>query len=500
MKVVEVPIDAIKVRVRLRTPSDEKVEGLAESIREIGTLINPITIDGNYNLIAGYHRLLAFQSLGKETIPSIIQEDKNDAFHEILEIDENLLRNELDYIEEADHLVKREELMASIGTIYKAGDNQHTSGDSKVTIEDLASGVGLSKRSYQQRKQIYKLHPEVKSFLSGTDFAKSLVDLIKLSAEEDHIQIEVANLLITGECRTWKKAFFLAKMKDHKLNTTPQVDFNIKERWGGIPKSLMKFPRVEDDLRKVCNLVNHEEDLRHTKATLAFGDMPIRLHQQNPDQVRFSIDYYTRPGDLICDPFNGRATTAITALHLQRRFVGFEINAQAARKTREVITTHMDVEDSSWTLYEGCGVEMESLRNESGILDAVYTSPPYFNHAERYNTEDPRDLSNMPLPQFLEKAETLFENISRLIKISDYKNRIFKPIIMTLGTARDGENGILDMSYHFQTIANRHGLTLWDLIHAEVNNPFAWSSHQTNYNLGFVTKNYETQVVWVKFN
>ena len=71
---------------------------------------------------------------------------------------------------------------------------------------------------------------------------------------------------------------------------------------------------------------------------------------------------------------------------------------------------------------------------------------------------------------------------------------------MTLGTARDGENGILDMSYHFQTIAKSHGLTLWDQMFVEVNNPFAWSSHQTNYNLGFVTKNYETQVAWVKFN
>ena len=500
MKVVEVPVDAIKVRVRLRTPSDEKVEGLAESIRDIGTLINPITIDGNYNLIAGYHRLLAFQTLGKETIPAIIQEESNDTFNELLEIDENLLRNELDYIEEADHLVRREELMASLGTIYRTGDNQHTSGESKVSVEELASGVGLSKRSYQQRKQIYKLHPEVKSFLSGTEFAKSLVDLIKLSSEEDHIQIEIANLLITGECRTWKQSFFQAKMKDHKLKTTPQVDFNIKERWGGMPKSLMKFPRVEDDLRKVCNLVNHTEDLRHTKATLAFGDMPIRLHQQNPDQARFSIDYYTRPGHLVCDPFNGRATTAITALHLQRRFVGFEINALSARKTREVITTHMEVEDSSWTLYEECGVEMESLRNESGILDAIYTSPPYFNFAESYDTEDERDLSNMPLPKFLEKIDILFGNISRLIKTSNYKERVFKPIIMTLGTARDGENGILDMSYHFQTIAKSHGLTLWDQMFVEVNNPFAWSSHQTNYNLGFVTKNYETQVAWVKFN
>ena len=202
----------------------------------------------------------------------------------------------------------------------------------------------------------------------------------------------------------------------------------------------------------------------------------------------------------MCDPFNGRATTAITALHLQRRFIGFEINALSARKTRDVITTHMDVEDSSWTLYEECGVEMESLRNESGILDAIYTSPPYFNFAEIYNTEDERDLSNMPLPQFLEKIDILFGNISRLIKTSNYKDRIFHPIIMTLGTARDGENGILDMSYHFQATAKSHGLTLWDQMFVEVNNPFAWSSHQTNYNLGFVTKNYETQVAWVKFN
>lgn len=106
----------------------------------------------------------------------------------------------------------------------------------------------------------------------------------------------------------------------------------------------------------------------------------------------------------------------------------------------------------------------------------------------------------MPLPQFLEKIDTLFSNLARLIKTSNYKERVFKPIIMTLGTSRDGENDILDMPYHFQTIAKSHGLTLWDFIYAEVNNPFAWSSHQTNYKLGFVTKNYETQVVRVKFN
>ena len=45
----------------------------------------------------------------------------------------------------------------------------------------------------------------------------------------------------------------------------------------------------------------------------------------NPQQALFSLDYYTREGDLILDPFQGRGTTAITSLHLNRKFIGFEL-------------------------------------------------------------------------------------------------------------------------------------------------------------------------------
>ena len=77
--------------------------------------------------------------------------------------------------------------------------------------------------------------------------------------------------MITGKCRTWKSAFFQAKLSDFRLNSTPRVDFSIKERWGDYPKSIMKFKKVNDDLRKVCNLVNHDEDLRHKKGSLSLG-------------------------------------------------------------------------------------------------------------------------------------------------------------------------------------------------------------------------------------
>ena len=77
MKVVEIPISKIKVRFRLRNPSDEKVDGLAESIRTLN-LLHPIHVDGNMYLLSGYHRLLAHQKLGRETIPSVIKDEDLD--------------------------------------------------------------------------------------------------------------------------------------------------------------------------------------------------------------------------------------------------------------------------------------------------------------------------------------------------------------------------------------------------------------------------------------
>ena len=130
MQVTEIPITDIKVRFRLRTPSENKVAEIAESIDQIG-LMNPITLDSKFNLIAGYHRLLAFQHLEKSSIPSIIKETTDDAFNELMEVDENLKRNELNHIEVSEHIRRREELMESLGLTYQAGDNRYTTSKSK---------------------------------------------------------------------------------------------------------------------------------------------------------------------------------------------------------------------------------------------------------------------------------------------------------------------------------------------------------------------------------
>lgn len=498
MEVVEVDVSEIKVRFRLRTPSDSKVEAIASSIEEVG-LLSPITLDGSKNLLCGYHRLLAIKKLKRTTIPSVIK--KSDTrIGELVEISENLFRNELNFLEISQHIIRREELLKDLGLLYKAGDNHHTKDDSKITTEDLAKSVGLSVRSYQFRKQLSNIHPEVHDLLVETEWAENLMDLVRLSSESDDIQRRVCDLLITGKCKSWKSAFYEASLKDYKLKSIPRVDFNIKERWG-IPCSIMDFKKSNDDLRKICNLVNHDDNLRVMKSSTNFGTSEIKLHQMNPDQSLFSLDYYTNEGDLICDPFNGRGTTAITSLYLKRKFVGWEINRTSHQKTKEVIKSNMESDKSDWDLYLSCGCEMKELEGRSEVFDAVFSSPPYYNGAERYadSDRDPRDLCNMNIEDYDKRIDVMFKNLSRLIKKSDYKNRIFKPIIFVLGNSRDGQNGILDLEYTFQTYARKHKMTLWDKVYVKLNTPYLQPSLQRNYELRFVSKNYESQLMWVKF-
>ena len=438
MEVVELPVSEVKVRFRLRNPSDEKVDGLVESIRTLN-LLHPIHVDGNMYLLSGYHRYLAYQKLGRETIPAVIKDEDN-RFSELVEIDENIQRNPLNHLEFCSHIIRREELMNDLGLTYRQGDNRHTTDETKLTIKDLAKSIGLSERPYQLRKQLSKIHPEVHDLLVETEWADSLMDLVRLSREPDDVQRKICDLLTTGKCRSWRVAFYEGKLSDYKLKTTPKVDFNIKERFG-LPQSIMKFNSSKSDLREVINLVNNDKDLHHLKTSTQFGTIPIRLHQMNPDQIVFTLDYYTRPNDVILDPFNGRGSSAITSLYLERRFIGFDINQSSLNKTKEVVTNHLDVTDDRWTLYEGCGCEMKELESESEIIDAVFGSPPYYNKAESYS-DDSRDLCNMSIEEFDQKIDQMFGNISRLIKRSDYEKKIFYPIIFVVGTSRKGSDGI----------------------------------------------------------
>lgn len=100
-------IDNIQIKNRIRRLNRDKVKELIESIRNLG-LINPITIQDDGTLVAGYHRLEACRQLAQEdegfAIVPVAYFDHDDKSIQA-EIAENLFRHDLSILERAEHLV-----------------------------------------------------------------------------------------------------------------------------------------------------------------------------------------------------------------------------------------------------------------------------------------------------------------------------------------------------------------------------------------------------------
>jgi ParB family transcriptional regulator, chromosome partitioning protein len=147
---LEVPVGAVKPNPRQprSTFTDEPLEALATSIREVGVL-QPIVVrqvgDG-FELIAGERRLRAAKLAGLATIPAIVREsDDADALREALI--ENIHREDLNPVELAEAF---RELLEELG----------------LKQETLADRLGVSRSHIANTIRLLALPPEVQSLLA----------------------------------------------------------------------------------------------------------------------------------------------------------------------------------------------------------------------------------------------------------------------------------------------------------------------------------------------
>ena len=105
---MHVSIRDIQIKDRLRMLDTEHARELAESIREFG-LLNPLTVDRDYTLIAGLHRLEAVKLLGWTKVECTVSSLEG-LQAELAEIDENVVRSNLSAVEYGEMLLRRKEL------------------------------------------------------------------------------------------------------------------------------------------------------------------------------------------------------------------------------------------------------------------------------------------------------------------------------------------------------------------------------------------------------
>jgi N6-adenosine-specific RNA methylase IME4 len=184
------------------------VDDLAASIAEVG-LLNPITVTPDSRLVAGYHRLMACQSLGWSEIPAVVL-SLSEVDAAMAELDENMFRANLTVLERAECLMRRKELYEAKHPETRRGGRPGKAGGGKVPksasiasfASDAASRVGSSGRTIQQEVQIAeRLHPDVKRTIRDHALADSKVELLRLARMEPDKQRAVVEVVLSGKAK-----------------------------------------------------------------------------------------------------------------------------------------------------------------------------------------------------------------------------------------------------------------------------------------------------------
>ena len=207
-------IDKIHVKEGRRKLNREYVGRLAESIRELG-LLNPLTVDAGYNLIAGLHRLEAVKSLGWETVECTVRSLEG-LRAEMAEIDENIVRNDLSAVEYGEILLRRKEIYETRypetkatyngggfkGNQYQKVETEKISPAIKSFVRSTAEKAGISPRRVEMEIRTAKqLAPEAKEILKGTERKITKKAVAEIARMEPERQKEAASLLAAGEIR-----------------------------------------------------------------------------------------------------------------------------------------------------------------------------------------------------------------------------------------------------------------------------------------------------------
>lgn len=212
---MQINIDAIQVNSGRREALPDAVRELADSISAVG-LLNPITVDRDYILIAGLHRLEAAKLLGWEEIECNVSSLEG-LQAELAEIDENFVRADLETVEFGKLLLRRKEIYEMLHPETKCGISQanamnRAQGNNvsergastlKSFARDTADKLGISPRSVEEKIQIARdITPAAQEIIQATDRKIKKKDLLKLSRMEPEQQESAAAQLAAGEIKS----------------------------------------------------------------------------------------------------------------------------------------------------------------------------------------------------------------------------------------------------------------------------------------------------------
>lgn len=256
--------------------------------------------------------------------------------------------------------------------------------------------------------------------------------------------------------RKWKPLFAKGDKERKTKRTYSQFlpkDSNstAQEEFGWLPLSVFK-PERREDWR---NIIGDEGDEKSRRSKDAKYLPNLRFSEFHPHLAEVVIRYWSMEGDLVVDPFAGRATRGIVALTLKRKYQGYEVAPKTFAKTLDKIS------EMGGRLKCSDGCAMRHTTDKSA--DLVFTCPPY-HRLERYEPAHHQLSELKSYDDFLDQIKICAKNIYRVLKPGKF-------LCWVCGDWRDGNYRL----FHADSlrIFQKAGLTPHDIIIIQNNSPFA---------------------------
>lgn len=239
----------INIGERLRKIDTAHAEGIAESIRQCGRVVQPISVrkekkGDQFSLIGGAHRIEAARLAGLDKIPAFIHEGVDDLSARLMEIDENLCRHELNALDRAVFLAERQTIYEELHPNTKAGvaganARFGNANDTMSFASDVAEKIGLSARSIQRSVRIYtRLSSDLRERLALTSLANKQGELLELSnrPQEEQLQIVDALTRTDNPCKSITEALKEIHKDAVALDPEEAMLQRLKDLWERVPQ------------------------------------------------------------------------------------------------------------------------------------------------------------------------------------------------------------------------------------------------------------------------
>lgn len=239
-----------------------------------------------------------------------------------------------------------------------------------------------------------------------------------------------------------------------------KTDQKVVQQFGWTPLSVYK-PGKGNEFRKWIDdkgeIREDLEDGRKIRRKESKFYAEVKISEFNPELCATIIRYWSVEGDLIVDPFAGRATRGLISRKLGRNYEGYEVAKTTFKYTSKKVGA------VGGKVFQSDGCRLKFSKDESA--DLVMTSPPYFKQEGHETGENQLSLLDS-YGSFIKEIGVCGQNIFRVLKPGKF-------CVFNVADFRD--NGKFRL-FHCDVFDQfeKAGLEPWDDVIVHNLSPFVW--------------------------